>query len=71
MPTHFCHERKKCPECFDKRSFRTLVRGAHRIVIACPKGKWNDRDKCCCSAMQVQVILHPKTEEKCRNFPTD
>jgi hypothetical protein len=58
-------ERIKDPNKFDKRSFRTIRRGDHLVIVGCPKGKW--RGGRCTTAMEVQAILHPKTEKNpCR-----
>jgi len=62
---NWIRERIKDPDKFDKRSFRTIKRGDHLIVVACPKGKWKGGK--CQVAMELQAILHPKTEKNpCR-----
>lgn len=38
-------------------SFRTVKRGAHRIVVCCPKGKWNRRGRYCRVGMRAQSVL--------------
>lgn len=44
---------------FDRKSFRTLVRGTHRIVIGCPKGHYDERKKRCKIGTMAQKILKP------------
>ena len=58
---NYIRERVKDPDYFDRRSFRTIRRGDHLIVVGCPKGKWKDGR--CKVAMELQAILHPKKEK--------
>lgn len=44
---------------FDKRSFRTIIRGKNRIVIGCPKGKWSAKRNRCKVGTRAQTILKP------------
>lgn len=57
-------ERIASPKEFDPRSFRTIVRGRHRVVVGCPKGHWQPRKARCRTSMKAQAILHPLEAEK-------
>ena len=61
----FVSERLVDPTKFDKRSFRTVVSGDHRVRIGCPKGKWSSRAEQCKVSTEGQAILHPRSEEEC------
>jgi hypothetical protein len=61
-PAGFRHERLHPPGQFDRRSFRVLTQGAHRVIVGCPKGKWDPRLKACKVGTVAQAILHPKDE---------
>lgn len=59
----FIRARIHDPDLFDPDSFRTIVRGEHRIVVACLKGKWDpDRQqgRQCVDGLELQAILHPR-----------
>jgi hypothetical protein len=52
--------RVKSPKKFDRRSFRTKDvgrKGFTKIIVACPKGKYNARKKVCKVGTQTQAIL--------------
>jgi hypothetical protein len=65
---NFIRERVNAPNKFLKGSFRTLVKGEHRIVVGCPKTGKCKTPSCstarglCPRGMRVQTILHPKSE---------
>ncbi len=40
-----------------KGSFRTVKRGATRIVVCCKKGQWSRKTKRCRGSMRAQSIL--------------
>ena len=46
------------PEEFDSSSFRTIVPGSgkHRIVVACPKGYWDEKSEKCRTGMEPQSV---------------
>jgi hypothetical protein len=55
--------RVKDPKKFDKRSFRTKDVGRpghHKIIVACPKGKYNAKAKKCKVGTQVQAIIEKR-----------
>ena len=56
-------KRIKSPAKFDKRSFRIKDVGRpehHKIIIGCPKGKYDAKKKRCKVGTQVQAILEKK-----------
>jgi hypothetical protein len=61
----YCHERVEDPKKFDKRSFRTVQSGKHKIVIGCPKGSYDSKTKTCRIGTRIQKIEHPAGEGKC------
>lgn len=52
----FWHERKEPPENFDPRSFRTVTRGKHQVIIGCPVGHYVGGR--CKVGTRAQSILH-------------
>ena len=52
------HCRKAPPGRFDKRSFRvkTISRNT-KLVIGCPRGKWNNKSKRCRVGTRVQKVM--------------
>lgn len=59
----YIRKRIKDPKKFDKRSFRTKDVGRpehHKIIIGCPKGKYNAKTKKCKVGMQVQSVMEKK-----------
>jgi hypothetical protein len=65
MTTKFCAEHINDANKYNKKSFRTKISGEHRILLGCPKGKYDIKTKTCRVAMQVVKILHPEGESKC------
>lgn len=55
----YWHCRIKPPGNFDKRSFRTVSKDGAKLVIACPKGKYNASTKRCTVSTQVQKKMIP------------
>lgn len=56
----FKHIRIKSPRIFDSRSFRIKDvgrKGFTRLVIGCPKNKWDSKKKRCKIGTQIQAIL--------------
>lgn len=64
MTKKFKRTRVKDPKKFDKRSFRTVDVGRlehHKIIIGCPKGKYNAKSKECKVGTQIQAVIERKT----------
>ena len=62
----FIHETLQTKEVCDPRSFRTVARNEHRIVVCCPKGEWDEslpKGEQCRVGMIRQKILHPIWEK--------
>lgn len=57
----FIHCRKESPKKFDKRSFRVKKSGKAKIVIGCPKGKFDPKKKRCKVGTRIQKIMYPAT----------
>ena len=56
-------KRIKSPKLFDKRSFRIVDVGRpehHKIIIGCPKGKYDAKKKRCKVGMRLQAVLEEK-----------
>jgi hypothetical protein len=65
----FCREEKRDPALFDKQSFRTISPNPDtRIIIACPKGKWNNKHKRCKVGTKTISILRKVGTRKCPVF---
>lgn len=43
-------------------SYRTIVRGKHRILVCCPLGEFDAKHRICKVGTVAKSILHPKTE---------
>lgn len=54
---NFVRERKLSPKSCAKGSFRTITRGKVKLVVCCPKGKWNRRTQRCRVGTRAQSIL--------------
>lgn len=57
--------RLRSPKLFDKRSFRTIDpgrKGYTKLVVACPKGKYDKRKKKCKVGMKAQALLLNKKD---------
>lgn len=57
---HFVRNRQFAPKLCAKGSFRMIKRGKLRLVICCPKGKWNKRTARCKVGTRAQSILKPR-----------
>lgn len=55
----YIRERVASPKKFAKGSLRTITRGGKKIVVGCPKGKYDAKRKRCKVGMRAQSILHP------------
>lgn len=59
--------RVKSPGKFDKRSFRTKDvgrKGYTKIIIGCPKGKYDAKKKKCKVGTQTQAVLMSRKDFK-------
>lgn len=61
----YCRARKASPKKFAKGSFRTITRGKVKIVIGCPKRKWNKKTGRCKVGTRAQTVLYPRSHPKC------
>lgn len=55
-------QRVRDPKRFDPRSFRTKKVDGHRVTVGCPRGQWDPERGRCSRPVQLQRILHPKSE---------
>lgn len=55
-------ERIKAPAYFDRRSLRIIQRGTHKLIVGCPRGKYDAKAERCTTGTEVQAILHPLSE---------
>ena len=56
----FIRMRQKSPKSFDPRSFRTIDvgrKGFTKIIVGCPKGKFDVKKKRCRVGLQTQSII--------------
>lgn len=54
---NWCRKRIKSHKIFDRRSFRIKkINKDTQIVIACPKGKYNPKNKRCSIGTKIQSI---------------
>lgn len=63
LTKNYKRTRVKDPKKFDKRSFRTKdvgKPGHTKIIVACPKGKYDSKKKRCKVGMQTQAIIEKK-----------
>jgi rRNA maturation protein Nop10 len=56
---------------FDKRSFRTIERGAHKVVIGCPAKMYDPTTKRCRVGTRAQSVLHPLSEAEKYGFEAE
>ena len=53
-------ERQKAPKSrFDSRSFRWVLSGRGRILVGCPRGKWQPRAQRCSVGTRAYKVLMP------------
>jgi hypothetical protein len=63
----YCRERLAPPAKFDPRSFRTkTLAGGRKLVVGCPKGKWNAKARTCAVGVRAQSLLRPYSNRKCQ-----
>lgn len=67
----FLRERVTAPGKFDPRSLRTVTRKSYRVVVGCPKGKYDARRKRCRVGTRAQSILRPMENPSEITFKTD
>ena len=59
-----CRKRQTNPNKFDKRSFRSKkVSKRTRIIIGCPRGKYNQKTKKCKVGTKIQSIIKKKNKD--------
>lgn len=59
--------RVKSPSKFDKRSLRIKDvgrKGYTKIIVGCPKGKYDPKKKRCKVGTQTQAILKPRNKRR-------
>ncbi len=61
----YCERQERSRSSFAKASFRWVMRGKTRILIACPKGKWNARSKRCRVGTRAYKVLKPSRGRRC------
>lgn len=65
---HYCERLENAKSVFDERSFRWKVQSKKvRILVGCPKGKWQPRKQRCKVGLRAYKVLKqvgPRT--KCR-----
>lgn len=54
------HRRLKAPGKLDQRSLRTVRSGAARVIVGCPKGKYEPRKKRCKVGTRAKAVLKLK-----------
>lgn len=59
---HYCAETVAPMKEFDPKSIRTVVRDEHRVVIGCPKGKYDRAAQRCKVGTRAHKILRPTGE---------
>ena len=57
---NYVRERLRSPRDFAPESFRMKKLGRHRVITACPAGKFHKGK--CSVALHAQAVLHPKNE---------
>lgn len=60
----FCERVENPKSKFDSRGFRWMTSGRARILIGCPKGKWQPRKKHCTVGTKAYVLLTPVKKGK-------
>lgn len=61
----FCEKITNPKRKFDARSFRWITSGHAKILIGCPKGKWQPRKQHCTVGTKAYVILTPAKGKRC------
>lgn len=61
----FCKEIVEPKRAFDPRSFRWLKRGKAKVLIGCPKGKWDARAERCKVGTRAHVVERPTKGSRC------
>jgi hypothetical protein len=57
---NYVRKRLRSPRSCSPGSFRTVKRGRTRIVVCCPRGKWNRRSRRCRVGTMAQSILRKR-----------
>jgi len=65
MSGTYCERQEHKKSSFDKRSFRWKQSGKARILIGCPKGKWQPKKERCKVGTRAYKIL-VRAKASCR-----
>ena len=60
---NWCRKRIKDPKKFDKKSFRVKSNKKTKVVIGCPKGKYDSASNTCKVGTRVQSIMKKKNKD--------
>lgn len=55
----YCKKKLAKKSSFDARSFRWIKRGRTKILIGCPRGKWNVKSERCRVGTRAYETLTP------------
>lgn len=61
----YCETQFTAKGSFDRRSFRWVRRGKHRILVGCPRGKWNNKTKRCKVGTRAYKKFSPARGNTC------
>jgi hypothetical protein len=61
----YCEKIKAKKSSFDRRSFRWVKRNKTRVLIGCPKGKWDDKRSRCRVGTRAYAVLKPAKGKRC------
>ena len=62
----YCEKKQGKQSAFDRRSFRWIRRGKAKILIACPRGKWNAPTDRCRVGTRAYAVLTPARGGRCK-----
>lgn len=62
----FCETNPKPKSYFDPRSFRWIKRGTTRLLVGCPKGKWDAKRGRCKVGTKARAVLRKAPNGSCR-----
>ncbi len=66
IPEKKCKRTIEPKEAFDRRSFRWVKSGEGRILIGCPKGKWDARSESCRVGTRAHEVVVAQKSGHCR-----
>lgn len=55
----YCERQVNPKSSFDSRSFRNVKSGRARVLVGCPRGKWQSRKKRCAAGLRAYKVLAP------------